>query len=107
MGQGASAQHTVDTIQGEQLRQYCDNKQQIVNRAFTKCVDNVDSNSQHELTSDERQCTDEYVTLYAGFLKSSFTQFMHLYEVHQRDMYEKARYEAMQAQARSDLKQGR
>lgn len=106
MGQAQGTQHTVDTISGEQLRQYCDTKQRIVNRAFSKCVPHVDKNSDHELSSEERQCTDEYVTLYAGFVKSGFTQFMQLYEMHQRDMYERARYEAMQAQARNDLKQG-
>lgn len=107
MGQAHGAQHTADTIVGEQYRQYCDFKQSAVNKAFSKCVGTVSKDSDYNLSPDERQCTEEYAAMYATYLKSAFTQFTQLYEVHQRDLYEKARMEAMQSKARSDLQRAR
>lgn len=104
MGQNASAQHTRDTIIGEQFRQFCDMRQGVTNRAFKMCVTSpIKEDSTHELSNDERNCVEEYAALYTGFVKIGFMQFTQLYEMHQRDMYEKARMEAMQSQARSEI----
>jgi hypothetical protein len=87
---------------------YCDAKAETANRLFKKCVSgHVDDTSAHDLSDDERRCAEEYVMLYAQFTKNEFQHYQQLYEAHQRDMYEKARMEAMQMQARSELGKGK
>ena len=105
MGQGQSVQLTRDTIVADQYLAYCDAKQRMVNKMYQKCVGDsaVNSEESRHLSAQERACVEEYSLQYTMFVKSGFSQFAGLYESHQRDMYEKARMQAMAQQARSDI----
>ncbi|CUG06426.1 Hypothetical protein, putative [Bodo saltans] len=102
MGQGQGTQLTRDTITGEQFRAYFDFRQRCVNNIFQKCIipQEVNKEADFELSQTELQCVEEYAALHAAFIKGGFQQITQLYEQHQRDMYERARMEQMQAQGR-------
>ncbi|KPI85586.1 hypothetical protein ABL78_5361 [Leptomonas seymouri] len=105
MGQGSSVGLTKDTIQSEQFLKYQAARHDIVHRAFMKCVvpSSKGKDDGYNLTPQERMCVEEFAILYSGFAKKGFMHFSTLYEQHQRDMYERARLEYMQQQARQDI----
>ncbi|CCW67594.1 unnamed protein product [Phytomonas sp. Hart1] len=105
MGQG-SIGLVRDTITAEQFLNNQKANHRIVHRAFQKCVvpTSKGKNEGFDLTEEERNCVEEFAFLYAAFAKKNFLHFTSLYEQHQREMYEKARLEYMQQQARQDLK---
>ncbi|CCW60527.1 unnamed protein product [Phytomonas sp. EM1] len=105
MGQG-SIGLVRDTITAEQFLKYQEANHRMVHRAFQKCVAPTSKGRVDifDLADEERNCVEEFALLYAAFAKKSFLHFNSLYEQHQRDMYEKARLEYMQQQARQDLK---
>nr|CCC90218.1 conserved hypothetical protein [Trypanosoma congolense IL3000] len=108
MGQDQSVALATDTIQGEQYRGFQLSQQNIVHRAFQKCVapssDISGGKGGMELDNEERACVEEFAFLYSAYAKNSFAQFSQLYEQNLRDMYEMARMEAAARQARKDLK---
>ncbi|KAF8276907.1 hypothetical protein TcG_05496 [Trypanosoma cruzi] len=105
MGQSNSWALASDTIKGEQYRAYHAARQNIVHRAFQKCVAPSSTEvSDFNLTKDEQTCVEEFALLYAAFAKNGFAQLSQLYEQHQREMYEKARLEMMAQQARKELR---
>jgi hypothetical protein len=105
MGQRNGVELAKDTFQSEQFLKYQEARHRIVHRAFVKCVvpSSKGKDDGYNLTPEERMCVEEFALLYAGFAKKSFLYYSSLYEQHQRDMYEKARLEYMQHQARQNI----
>ncbi|KPA82122.1 putative mitochondrial hypothetical protein [Leptomonas pyrrhocoris] len=105
MGQGNGTALAKDTLQAEQFLKYQEARHAIVHRAFVKCVvpSSTGKDDGYDLSPEERMCVEEFAILYAGFAKKGFIHFSTLYEQHQRDVYERARLEYMQQQARQEI----
>ncbi|AAZ10934.1 uncharacterized protein TEOVI_000069200 [Trypanosoma equiperdum] len=107
MGQDQSMAFANDTISGEQYRAHQVSRQDIIRRAFQKCVVPLNGGAGDKnglgLDSGERACVEEFALLYSAYGKNGFAQFSQLYEQYQRDMFEKARVEMMTQQARKEL----
>lgn len=105
MGQGRAVGLAKDTITSEQYLKYQEARHRVVHRAFQKCVvpSSKGKDDPYDLTQEERNCVEEFALMYSSFAQKGFLQFTGLYEQHQKDMYERARLEYMQQQARKDL----
>jgi hypothetical protein len=98
MGQGPSVGYIRDLVNSEAYRADCAYAERVSGLAFDKCIDKAKVGNEHLPSKEESACVDEYTLLFTASLRNGVGQFNQLYEQYQREMYEKARVDQLNAQ---------